>query len=780
MRLFEEENVYTQQMKPQADDRAIVQGSCYRFTVLTSQLIRMEYAEDGVFEDRPTQVVFNRAFAVPEFRVIEDETELQIITEHVHLYYTKGPFAPNTLYVDVKGNFSTYYSRYTFNGPERTLKGTARTLDHVDGATELGEGIVSKQGYAVIDDSDSFIMTDDRFVEPRRKHIHDLYYFGYGHEYKRALRDFYQLTGPTPLLPRKALGNWWSRYWRYDETEYKELMRRFKTEDIPFSVSVIDMDWHVTDVPEEYGSGWTGYSWNKNLFPDPKGFLTWLKQEGLLVTLNLHPADGVRAFEDQYAAMAEAMGIDPSHGDRIPFDFSDKRFIQAYFEQMHHPHEVDGVDFWWIDWQQGSTSKMEGLDPLWMLNHYHAADIARDGNRPLIFSRYAGPGSHRYPVGFSGDTLISWASLAFQPYFTATAANIGYGWWSHDIGGHYRGSKDDELAARWVAFGVFSPIMRLHSTFSTFNGKEPWRFGLEAERSMKTFLRLRHQLIPYIYTMNWRNHVGALPLVLPMYYEHPDEDVAYEVPNEYYFGSELIVSPIVEPMNRQLHVAATNVWLPKGDWFDFFTGHRYSGDKSVRVFRGLEDQAVFAKAGAIIPMAPHHSGRNDTDNPADLEVLIFPGASNTFTLYEDNGKDRGYETGAYAKTTFTLDWEERSLHIQVTGDRSVLPVDRHVTLLLRGVTGSGEYKRETQTLRLELGPIRDELTVELPVDVTANDHRLDRLYRFLDRAEISYDLKDRLYRSAAAKTRLEAWLFDLHALELDRDLQDAIMELMLD
>ncbi len=376
--------------------------------------------------------------------------------------------------------------------------------------------------------------------------------------------------------------------------------------------------------------------------------------------------------------------------------------------------------------------------------------------------------------------MISWASLAFQPYFTATATNIGYGWWSHDIGGHYRGSKDDELAARWVAFGVFSPIMRLHSTLSTFNGKEPWRFGLEAERSMKSFLRLRHQLIPYIYTMNWRNHAGALPLVLPMYYEHPDEDVAYEVPNEYYFGSELIVSPIVEPMNRQLHVAATNVWLPKGDWFDFFTGHRYSGDKSVRVFRGLEDQAVFAKAGAIIPMAPHHSGRNDTDNPADLEVLVFPGASNTFTLYEDNGTDRDYETGAYAETTFTLDWTERKLHIQVTGDRSVLPDERNVTLLLRGVTGSGEYKRETQTLRLELGTIDEELTVELPVDVTANDHRLDRLYRFLDRAEISYDLKDRLYRSAAAKTRLEAWLFDLHALELDRDLQDAMMELMLD
>lgn len=274
MRLFEENHVYQSWMRPKAREGAIVQGSCYRFTVLTSQLIRMEYAEDGVFEDRATQVAWNREFDVPQFRVIEDETELQIITEHVHLYYTKGPFAPNTLYVDVKGNFSTYYSRYMFNGPERTLKGTARTLDHVDGATELEEGILSKQGYAIIDDSSSFLMTDDRFVEPRRKGIHDIYYFGYGHDYKQALRDFYTLTGPTPMLPRKALGNWWSRYWRYDEKEYKALMRRFKSEDVPFSVSVIDMDWHVTDIPEEYGSGWTGYSWNKNLFPNRSVSLT--------------------------------------------------------------------------------------------------------------------------------------------------------------------------------------------------------------------------------------------------------------------------------------------------------------------------------------------------------------------------------------------------------------------------------------------------------------------------------------------------------------------------
>ena len=147
---------------------------------------------------------------------------------------------------------------------------------------------------------------------------------------------------------------------------------------------------------------------------------------------------------------------------------------------------------------------MAGIDPLWMLNHFHFLDSARDGKRPLTFSRYAGPGSHRYPVGFSGDTLITWASLDFQPYFTATASNIGYGWWSHDIGGHMFGGKDDELATRWVQLGVFSPILRLHSSLSPFNTKEPWRFGPEARAVMTEFLRLRHRLVPYLHTMNHR------------------------------------------------------------------------------------------------------------------------------------------------------------------------------------------------------------------------------------------------------------------------------------
>lgn len=172
--------------------------------------------------------------------------------------------------------------------------------------------MISRDGWAVIDDSAANIIIETdtvngkanpfgTWVSPRATAETDLYFFGYGHRYIEAVRDFYRLTGPTPLLPRFAMGNWWSRYYRYTQDGYLALMDRFKREGIPFTTSVIDMDWHrVDDVDPKYGSGWTGYSWNRELFPDPPAFLADLHRRGLRTTLNVHPRDGVRAFEDAY------------------------------------------------------------------------------------------------------------------------------------------------------------------------------------------------------------------------------------------------------------------------------------------------------------------------------------------------------------------------------------------------------------------------------------------------------------------------------------------------
>ena len=359
-------------------------------------------------------------------------------------------------------------------------------------------------------------------MRPREGGGIDVYVFAYGHDYAGALHAFYAVSGRTPVLPRWVLGNWWSRYHAYSADAYLELLDRFEAEGLPFSVAVLDMDWHrVESVPDRYGSGWTGYSWERELFPDPEGFLAELHRRGLRVTLNVHPADGVRAFEDAYPRMAEALGRDPESDEPIAFDITDRAFLDAYLELVHHPLEAQGVDFWWLDWQQGPYSRVEGIDPLWMLNHFHFLDSGREGRRPLTFSRYAGPGSHRYPIGFSGDTLISWASLDFQPEFTATASNIGYGWWSHDIGGHIFGVRDDELATRWVQLGVFSPILRLHSSSNPFLVKEPWLYPAEARAAMGDALRFRHRLVPYLHTMNHRAAAEGVPLVRPMYHLAP-------------------------------------------------------------------------------------------------------------------------------------------------------------------------------------------------------------------------------------------------------------------
>ena len=412
-----EMNSYQLETHPVCRPESAVQGEHYRITVLTPSLFRLEYSSSGVFEDRPTQAVLNRDFSVPAFHVKETREELSIYTEFLELHYNRQPFDANGLSIRVKGGTGWEWS-WNYGKSPRNLNGTARTLDETNGEIPLEPGLMSRDGYSLIDDSHSMVLTDDGWVTPCRKSDIDLYFFGYGHRYLECLKDFYYLCGKTPLLPRYVFGNWWSRYHRYTEAEYKELIERFETEQIPFSIAVVDMDWHlVDDVDPKYGGGWTGYTWNKNFFPDPKAFMAWLHEHGLKITLNVHPADGVRAFEEPYERVAKAMGMDPSEELPVQFDPSDPKFMEVYLKELHHPLEEEGVDFWWIDWQQGTVTKIPGLDPLWMLNHYHYLDSAWKGTRPLTFSRYAGVGSHRYPVGFSGDTVISWESLQFQPYF---------------------------------------------------------------------------------------------------------------------------------------------------------------------------------------------------------------------------------------------------------------------------------------------------------------------------------------------------------------------------
>ena len=757
------EELYRIKTEGHAEDAAIIQGEKYRFTVLTEEMIRLEYCEDGQFEDRATQCVIDRKFKVPEYQVIENEESLEIITDKIHLVYNKQKFTDYGLSVQVRGNISVYHSIWHFGEEATDLRGTARTLDEADGAIELEHGIISRFGYGILDDSRSLVITEDGWVEPRKEDCIDIYFLGYGHEYEHCLKDYYHLTGKTPLLPRYALGNWWSRFYRYNDQEYKALMTRFEKEEIPFSVSVIDMDWHLVDIDPKYGSGWTGYTWNKELFPDPKEFMTWLHDHGLKVTLNVHPAGGVQAHEEKYKEMAEAMGRDWEKEEPVNFDVTDQKFLKAYFEYLHHPNEEEGVDFWWLDWQQGGLSKIPGLDPLWMLNHYHYLDSGRRGKRRLTFSRYAGMGSHRYPVGFSGDTIISWESLAFQPYFTANASNVGYGWWSHDIGGHMKGYRDEELSTRWIQFGVFSPIMRLHSSNSAFTGKEPWNYNAVSENIMKRYLKLRHEMIPYLYTMNYHASHDGQPLIRPMYYLEPEQPEAYEVPNEYYFGTELVVCPITEPTDKAAGTACVKAWIPEGKWYDIFSGLKYDGGRMLELYRSLEDIPVLAKEGAIIPLTDLTEYTNSVENPKELAVKIVPGKKNAFILMEDTGDTFEDKEENWAQTK--LEWinENEFIIHPANGNLDVIPKRRTWKMEFYGIADVDNLEVTVGGKAIETERIYDEkrhiCQVNIPeTEVTEQitisfskgyllmeNNKPAEIFALLYQAKIEYEVKEKIY-----------------------------------
>ena len=773
-------------------EKSVVRGSVFRISVLTEKLFRLEYSESGRFVDKPTQTVWNRNFPTPEFITNETENRLEIVTGSLHLIYNKREFSSFGLSVRVTGGGVWHYGEKF-----ETLGGTARTLDNVDGACGLETGILSEDGFSVLDDSHSFYIGEDFLAHAREEKGLDLYFFGYGKEYRKALRDYCHLCGRTPMLPRYALGNWWSRYYLYTEESYLNLLDRFEKEKIPFTVAVLDMDWHLVDIDSKYGSGWTGYTWNRECFPDPERFMRELHRRGMRITLNVHPADGIRAYEEVYPEMAAAMGMDAEKGLPVVFDLTNSKFLENYFDIVHHPMEDIGVDFWWIDWQQGSVSTQEGLDPLWMLNHYHFLDSRRNGKRPMTFSRYAGPGSHRYPVGFSGDSIITWESLDFQPYFTATAANIGYGWWSHDIGGHMNGYRDNELETRWVQLGVFSPINRLHSAQNEFNSKEPWRFPVQARQIMDRFLRLRHEMIPYLYTMNYRCWHDSKTLIEPLYYEYPESQESYRCKNGYFFGSELLVFPVTTPRFSGIHMAETAGWLPEGTYTDFFTGMVYESEsgRKISFYRDLSSIPVLAKGGAILPLTDEIFGKDACGNPGSLRIQVFPGADGCFTLYEDDNETCGYEQGSCVTTEMEFHWEAEQKFVMhpSKGERRLIPQNRDLCMEFRSITDSrvrvfsdGKeilfqkiYNSEEVVLRVEVKghPIGEELIVQFEDRLEIRCISIEkRVYELLDQAEMVFDLKEQIVNMVRTIRSPLSLLSQFHALHIKQELYGALLE----
>ena len=738
--------IIAQPNNPVAKEEATICCSNARFTVLTDRLVRMEWAEDARFEDRASLAIVNRQLPVPSLKVTRKGEGVIIKTDKICLDYKGGKFEPGTLSVSFKLNGKTVVW-HPGDGSGGNLKGTTRTLDGNLGfkrlsklETELENGIISRDGWAIVDESERHLLQADgsdwqewvcERPEGERK---DWYIFAYGHDYLSAIQDFTKIAGRIPLPPKYVFGYWWSRYWAYTDEEFLELAREMRARDIPADVFIIDMDWHLTwpQMSERLGNdefgqrrGWTGYSWNHELIPDPEGLLSELHKLGFKTSLNLHPASGIRPYEDAYDdfvkdylsrtsdydgpagfvypeggyTFAGNSGPSGKAGYRapVPFRLDQQAWADAYFNSVIHPLEEQGVDFWWLDWQQWRESKyVKDLSNTFWCNYAFWNDKVRrtrsqglQADRPLIYHRWGGLGSHRYQLGFSGDTYDEWYVLQFLPYFTATASNVGYGYWGHDIGGHmqlrdHQRLKDPELYTRWMQFGVFTPIFKTHSTNSPNLDCRIWSYPTHYEY-LKAAIDLRYALSPYIYDAARQAYNTGISLCRPLYYYYPEAKEAYDWNEEYFFGDNILATVICEPVGAG-GTASRKLWLPAGEWYDVAHRQLLKGGKVYALEYSIEQNPWFVRSGAVIPMA-EEGIRNLQDASNVLKLMIIPGKSAcSIEHYEDDGISQSYERDyAVTKISKTVSGRKTILNIGAReGSYAGAPATRRISILLEG------------------------------------------------------------------------------------------------
>ncbi|MBQ0115260.1 MAG: DUF5110 domain-containing protein, partial [Bacteroidales bacterium] len=467
-----------------------------------------------------------------------------------------------------------------------------------------------------------------------------------------------------------------------------------------------------------------GYTWNRNLIPDPVGFLHDMHALNLKTALNLHPADGIRPYDDFYEGFVkdylsrtndydgpegyvypkqgyQFVSLDKPVGREgyrapVPFRISQREWTDAYFNSVIHPLERQGVDFWWLDWQQWITSRyMEGLNTTFWLNYTFFNDMVRqsrsqglDARRPLIYHRWGGLGSHRYQLGFSGDTYDEWAVLEFLPYFTATASNVGYGYWGHDIGGHMnleRHLTNPEMYTRWIQYGVFTPIFKTHSSSFPTLDRRIWSYPTHYEY-MREAIKLRYALSPYIYTAARHAYDTGVSICRPLYYDYPEVENAYTWNQEYMFGDQILATVLCKPIWKGK--TERSMWFPEGnDWYDMASHKMMKGGQTVTLYYTIDQNPWFVKAGSIIPLAEENI--QSLQQPSNkLRLLVIPGkGKSAYTLYEDDGDTQNYKND-YATTTITKEDNGNTVTMQVAprnGSYKNMPATRQITVMLEGV-----------------------------------------------------------------------------------------------
>ena len=646
--------VFAQQENP------VVIGNA-RFTFITSGLVRLEYALNGNFLDDSTLFAVNRKVTYKDIKIESPQKDFYIISSPlIKIEYRDNgfPFGQVNLNVkyqhnDKERNWKTYMGTKSGN-----LLGAIETLDNVRGSVERQEGLLSRNGWYAIFDSNKEVLKNGWIQQRSPDHIQDIYLFVYGNDYKSALKSLQTISGHVPMTRKYVHGSWYCRWWDYTADDYRQLVQEYKEHDFPLDIMVFDMGWHTQKATAGTGHagnvGWTGYSWNRKLIPDPAKLIEEFKNDGVYVVLNEHPHDGLRNHDDAYPEFMTAMGADTAGQKNIIFNAGDRKYMDNFMKYAHKESDDMGTAFWWLDWQQDYVYPIvrgTNMKHLPWLNHIYYNYSKQNGLRGAGFSRWAGWGDHRHPIQFSGDAVGNWDMLKFQIDLTTSSGNAGCFFWAHDIGGFFDG-KNPELYTRWTQFGLLNSSLRIHSVLSKDLDRRPWLWGEKYEKAMKDIYHMRSQLMPYIYSSVWQCHKDMLPLNRGMYIEYSEKE-AYSNPQQFMFGDLLLGAPITQPTDSVTGLAEQTVWLPAGNtWYNMFTGEKHEGGQTITEKCTINEFPMYIKGGYPLPMQPY-TQRMATDALTKLLVRCYPGNegdNNSYTLYEDDGITTQYEKGFFAET----------------------------------------------------------------------------------------------------------------------------------
>jgi alpha-D-xyloside xylohydrolase len=538
------------------------------------------------------------------------------------------------------------------------------------------------------------------------------YFVIYGPTPKEILRKYTALTGRPALPPAWSFGLWLSTSFTtsYDEETVTSFIEGMAERDLPLSVFHFDCFWM-----REYN--WCDFTWDPRVFPDPQGMLRRLKERGLRICVWINPYIAQRS---PLFAEGKANGylLRKPNGDVWQWDlwqpgmglvdFTNPAAREWFAGKLDALLEM-GVDCFKTDFGERvptDVAYFDGSDPERMHNYYtqlynetvfELLRKRRGEGEAVVFARSATAGGQKFPVHWGGDCESTWSAMAESLRGGLSLGMSGFGFWSHDIGG-FEGTPDAAVFKRWIAFGLLSSHSRLHGSHSY---RVPWAFDEEAVDVLRTFTRLKHTLMPYLFGAARQAHTEGVPVMRAMVVEFPDDPATTHLERQYMLGGDLLVAPVFTADGD------VSYYVPEGTWTQVLTGERITGPRWVRETHGFSSLPLLARPGSVVPFGAE-DGRPDYDWADGVTLRVYQPAEGATVTTEVPGPDGG------VAATFRTARDGGTLTVQRDG------ADGRWQVLLAGVAsasgatvtgGTAEESEHGLLVRAEQGARRITVTV---------------------------------------------------------------------